>query len=292
MEQPQWLDKAEFPFASRWFTSSSGTVHYVDEGTGPVIVMVHGTPEWSFTYRDIIKSLRGNYRCIAMDFLGYGLSAKPQDGNYTVPAHSARLAELIAHLQLKDIVFIAGDFGGAMAIDYAIHHSANVRALVLWNTWCRDLRQDKHFAKAIKVVQTGFAKFLYRRLNFPVGFIMPRAYGDRKKLTKKIHAHYKSPLDSYANRIATYEIAKELNNASPWWQQRWDQMDKIQSIPKLVTWGMKDTFIPHSELEQWKNKIPEAQFMLMNEAGHWPYEEQPEVFLKRFVEFMHRMSPA
>ena len=290
MAQPQWINRQEYPFQGNTFRTEEGTLHYVDEGKGPVIIFLHGTPEWSFSYREVIKKFSASYRCLALDMLGFGLSDKPQQADYSVPAHAARLHKWIEHLNLSDITFVAGDFGGAMAIDYTLAHKENVKGLVLWNTWCRDLMQDKHFRMPANLLHTRLGKWLYRRLNFPVTVVMPRAYGDRKKLTKEIHLHYKAPLDSWANRIATHEIGKELKNASPWWQERWERMEELRPVSTMMVWGMKDTFIPQTELAHWKKQIPFAKFISMPDAGHWPYEEQPEVFGYYLKEFLNERN--
>lgn len=77
------VDRGLYPFESRWFDSPSGRMHYIDEGHGPPIVFFHGNPTWSFLYRNVITRLRGQFRCIAMDYLGFGLSEHPGDFGYT-----------------------------------------------------------------------------------------------------------------------------------------------------------------------------------------------------------------
>lgn len=105
-------DPSLYPFDSRWFDSSAGRVHYVDEGTGPPIVFCHGSPTWSFLYRHIVKGLRDRYRCIAVDHLGFGLSERPAGFGYTVSEHTTVMGELIDHLQLDDFVLMGQDWGG------------------------------------------------------------------------------------------------------------------------------------------------------------------------------------
>jgi len=70
-------DPALYPFESRWFDSSQGRIHYIDEGEGPPLLLCHGNPTWSFLYRNIVIGLRDRFRCIAPDYLGFGLSDRP-----------------------------------------------------------------------------------------------------------------------------------------------------------------------------------------------------------------------
>ena len=80
--RPAWLDDEQYPFVDRWATTTGGwRQHYVDEGprTGPALVFVHGNPDWSYAYRHLITDLRADYRCVAVDHIGFGLSDTPQD---------------------------------------------------------------------------------------------------------------------------------------------------------------------------------------------------------------------
>lgn len=282
MQNLNWLNKTEYPFQLHTFQTPDGNMNYIDEGKGDVILFVHGTPEWSFSFRNVIKPLSKKYRCIALDHLGFGLSDKNQTADYSVKAHAVRLENFIEHLQLKNITLAAGDFGGSMALYYAIKHPGNVNRIVLWNTWMWDVMQDKHFAGPAKIIHTWFGKFMYKNLNAPVNMIMPQAYGNRKKLTKEIHRHYKMPLNSSHNRIATYEIAKQLKYAGSWWNEQWKQLESIQNIPVQFLWGMKDKFLPPYLLDTWKQKLPHAIVHQLKDCGHFVPEEDAEGFVRVF----------
>ena len=262
-------------------------LHYLDEGQGKTILFVHGTPEWSFGYRELIWNLRANFRCIAIDLIGFGLSDKPPDGNYTCLAHAKRLEQFVQQLGLVDFALIANDFGGAIGLSYVLGNSQNVSHIILFNTWMWSLQKDKHYAGPARVLNSWFGKFLYLNLNFPVSTIMPAAFGDKKKLTKEIHTHYKSALPSATERIAAYTFAKELMNASPWWQSLWEQMPGIASKPFLLFWGLKDKFVPVYELDKWKSVLKNATVITFEDAGHFVQEEKPvemAVEIRRFLE--------
>ena len=109
------VDRDLYPFESRWFNGRSGRMHYIDEGQGPPIVFFHGNPTWSFLYRNVITRLRGQFRCIAMDYLGFGLSEHPDDFGYTVEEQSAAVGELIDHLELNDFITVGQDWAARSA---------------------------------------------------------------------------------------------------------------------------------------------------------------------------------
>lgn len=112
MSNIDWIDRQEYPFASHYLEVSSGRLHFVDEGSGPAAVMVHGNPTWSYLYRRLIKQLRPEYRCIAMDHIGFGLSDKPREWSYLPSDHAANLTALVDGLGLKDITLVVQDWGG------------------------------------------------------------------------------------------------------------------------------------------------------------------------------------
>ncbi|MGW6701284.1 alpha/beta fold hydrolase, partial [Nocardia sp. NPDC055049] len=104
-------DKALYPFESRWFESSAGRVHYIDEGSGIPILFCHGSPTWSFLYRKIIGQLGDRFRCVAVDYPGFGLSERPPGYGYTIAEHAAVVGELVDHLGLDQFVVMGQDWG-------------------------------------------------------------------------------------------------------------------------------------------------------------------------------------
>jgi pimeloyl-ACP methyl ester carboxylesterase len=281
----QWLNKKLFPFKSNYTEIDACHIHYIDEGKGTIILFVHGTPEWSFGFRDLIKPLSGTYRCIAIDHLGFGLSDKPQNAVYTTKEHANRLEKFISKMQLQNINMVANDFGGSIALNYAIKHAANVDRICLFNTWMWSLTDDKHYSRPGKLMQTWIGKLLYKQFNFPVTVIMPRAYGDKSKLTKEIHRHYKEPLSKPEYRNGTYAFAKELLDAGTWWNSLWADIDKIKDKPFLIFWGLKDTFILPNALDKWMGKLPHAKVIRFKNAGHFVQEEEPQEIVSEMLLF-------
>src|SRR5688500_13512379 len=117
-----WLDKTEYPFTSRFFKVNGQNLHYIDEGRGEVLLFVHGTPSWRFDFRNVIRALRPNYRCIAIDHIGFGLSDKPEEYDYSTQNHSKTLEKLILDMDLHDLTLVVHDFGGPIGLNFAIRH--------------------------------------------------------------------------------------------------------------------------------------------------------------------------
>jgi len=106
-----WLDKSEYPFSSNYFDINGQKLHYIDEGKGETILFVHGTPSWSFDYRNIIKKLKENFRCVAVDHIGFGLSDKQEHYDYSTQNHSKTLEKFVIEKQLSNITLVVHDFG-------------------------------------------------------------------------------------------------------------------------------------------------------------------------------------
>ncbi len=272
---PKWLDRSEYPFTNRTFAHPDGRIHYVDEGQGPIILFVHGTPDWSFGFRHLVKDLQTNYRCVAIDHLGFGLSDKPAHADYTVAAHALRLQDLIDHLQLKALTLVVTDFGGAIGLQHALEHPTNVERIVLYNSWMWDLMPDKRFSRPSAIMNSAFGRFLYLRLGFSVHVMMPSAYGDKSKLTKRIHAHFKHALPDARSRTATFSCVQEIGAAGPFWNAQWAKVERLGNIPVLLCWGLKDRFFPIDLLERWNKALPHASVRAYTEAGHFVHEEAP-----------------
>lgn len=132
---PQWLDRSAYPFQSRYFSVNGHTLHYLDEGQGECILFVHGTPSWSFDFRNVIKALVPAYRCIAIDHIGFGLSDKPTQYDYSALNHSHTLEKFILEKQLTGITLVVHDFGGPIGLHAAMNHADRVTRLIILNLY-------------------------------------------------------------------------------------------------------------------------------------------------------------
>lgn len=272
-----WVDRSLFPFESRWLELPGGErLHYIDEGRGPTILFVHGTPEWSFGWRELITGLHDRYRCVALDHLGFGLSGKPAGADYSCRAHAARLAAFIERLGLRDFYLVANDFGLSIGVSYALAHPDQVLKISMFNGWMWPVDGDPHYSGPARVMRTWFGRMLYKTFNFPVTVVLPAAFGDRRKLTKAVHAHYKKALPDPKSRVGAYTFARELLDAGPWWAELWAQRALLAAKPVLIFWGLKDKFVPPYELEKWAAALPQAEIVRFENAGHFVQEEEPE----------------
>ena len=291
--QPDWLDRLEYPFPARYLALAKGRMHYVDEGQGRPVVMVHGTPTWSFLFRHLIKGLSAHYRCIALDHLGFGLSDKPADGSYLPKDHAQNLKRLIDSLGLKDITLVGHDFGGPISLSYAIEHPENVRQLILCNTWMWSLQGDPHFERASNWLGGSLGRFLYERCNFAVQVMMKHLSGS--KLSPAALRHYRGALPAPEDRRAVWILARELIGSSDWFAELMRQNDRIKAIPTLILWGLRDRALPRKLLQNWSLLMSRAQIKTFPDAGHFVFEDQGAALcplLKEFLAASHPTAPS
>lgn len=267
-----WLDRGAYPFEPRYLEVPGGRMHYVDEGRGAPIMMVHGTPAWSFVYRHLIRELSRDYRVIAVDHLGFGLSDKPAHGAYRPQDLARNLRMLIERLELRDLTLVVHDFGGPIALAYAIDEPSNVRALVLFNTWMWSLRETSS-ERVSRWLSGRVGRWLYTRANFSPKVLLRAAYGDKRKLTPHIHRHFLKPFARRDERMAPWVLARELMASSDWYEQLWKQRERIAGIPLLLLWGMKDPAFTSAALERWQRAFRNARVVQFPDAGHFVQEE-------------------
>ena len=284
--RPAWLDEAEYPFEPHGFVVDDHQMRYVDEGSGRPLVFVHGTPTWSFLWRRMVLALRDEYRCIAPDHLGFGLSDKPEAADYTPAAHAQRLEELIEHLDLRDVTLVVHDFGGPIGLSYALQHPQNVASVVVMNSWLWSNVGNRSVEGTSILVRSPVGRFLYRRLNLSPQVLLKTAFADKGTLTPALHAQYLGPFPTPASRVAPWILARELSGSNDWYASLWEARDVLADIPALVMWGTKDPLFPLTHLERWRTALPGARVERLDRSGHFVQEEAPEEVISAIRSFL------
>jgi haloalkane dehalogenase len=275
---PAWLDRAGYPFTSRFLELPAGRVHYVDEGAGEPVLFVHGTPTWSYEWRHLIPALAPRWRCVAPDLLGFGLSDRPPRFAYTPEAHAEALAAFVERLGLEGFTLVVHDYGGPIGLPLCLDRPERVRRLVLLNTWMWPLDDDPPLRRGGRLAASGLGRLLYRRCNASLRLIMPHAYGDRRKLTPAIHRQYLAPFTTPDDRERVlWTLARALLGSSAYYADLWRRRERLRGRPVLVVWGLRDPAFRLRHLEQWTALFgPGARVTRLPSAGHWPHEEEAE----------------
>lgn len=267
-----------YPFASHHLSLDGVRMHYLDEGHGPPMVMLHGNPTWSFYYRELIRAFRDDYRVIVPDHIGCGLSDKPQDYPYTLATHIENLERLMSALQLREVTLVMHDWGGAIGFGWAARHADLVRRLVVFNTSAftgpcalriRICRAPLLGALAIR----GFNLFARSALTFAVG--------NRSRITPAIRRGYLLPYDNWANRIATLRFVQDIPigkkaQSYPVLCEIERSLERFADRPMLICWGAKDFCFNDWFLDEWIRRFPQAMVHRFEDAGHYVVEDAHE----------------
>ncbi len=249
--------------------------------------MLHGNPTWSFFYRGLIDAFKGEYRCIVPDHIGCGYSDKPQDYPYTLGQHIENIEKLLEHLSIDRFTLVLHDWGGAIGSGVAVRHPESVEKMVIMNTAAFHLKRIPFTISLCRLPV--FGEWIVRRLN---AFAAPATImATAKGLSDEVKKQYLKPYDSWENRIAiarfVQDIPLEKEHCSyPLLKEIEEKLPRLNHIPKLLCWGMKDfCFSPHF-LAKWQHIFPDAETEEFEEAGHYLLEDEPERVKKRIASFL------
>ncbi|MGW6249415.1 haloalkane dehalogenase [Streptomyces roseolus] len=279
-------DPGLYPFTSRWFDSSAGRVHYVDEGSGPPIVFCHGSPTWSFLYRHVVKGLRDRYRCIAVDHLGFGLSERPAGFGYTIAEQAAVLGELIDHLRLDGFLLMGQDWGGPIGLGATTARADRVRGVVLGNTafWPIEPPANRAFS-AIMSTRPMQQRILEK--NLLVEKLLLGRTGPA--LTAAEADHYRLVQPTKEARRGLAVMPREIRAARPLLEELAREVPaRLGDKPALAVWGMRDVvFRPEACLPRLRSSFTELSVVELHRAKHFIQEDAPD----RIVDAIARRFP-
>ena len=289
-----------YPFASHYREIDGHRCHYLDEGIGDPVVMLHGNPTWSYYYRHLVAALRGTYRTIVPDHIGCGLSDKPStaDYPYTLERRVSDLENLLNSLGLvKDLTLVLHDWGGMIGMAYAHRHPDAIRRLVILNTGAFHLPTAKPFPWSLWLCRNRFfGSVLVRGLNaFCRGAVR---YCTVKGMTPEVRAAFLAPYDSWGNRVAVLRFVQDipLRPTDPGYQLISDVqtgLTQFRSVPMLICWGEKDFVFDRHFLAEWQRYFPEAEVHRFPDAGHYVLEDAGDKIIPLVQTFLkaHPLAP-
>ena len=278
-------DPTLYPFQSRWFDSTQGRVHYVDAGSGPPILLCHGNPTWSFLYRDIIVRLQDRFRCIAPDYLGFGLSDRPSSFGYTTAEHVAVIGEFVDHLDLDGYLTMGQDWGGPISMAVASARADRVRGVVLGNTWFWP-SEDWRTKTFSKVMSSRLMQHEILQRNFFVERMIPA--GTARRPGDDVMNHYRGVQPSPDARRGVARMPKDILAARPLLERLARGVPAtLGAKPALFVWGMRDfAFPPGPNLPRMRSAFPDHVVVELAGAKHFIQEDEPvriaEAIVARF----------
>ena len=259
-----------YPFTSRWVETSVGKVHYVDEGQGRPLVLLHGNPTWSFLYRNLILALRDDFRCVAVDYPGFGLSERPAGYGYTPAEHASVVGEVVDQLNLEGLIVMGHDWGGPIGLSVAAARAERVAGLVLGNTWFWPSDRRARTFSAVMSSRPMQRAILER--NFFVERLIPS--GVVRKLSDDEMEHYRGVQARPEDRRGVGELPRQIVAAAPWLAELETTVPtRLGDKRVLVTWPRRDVAFPAKTLPRLVAAFRDVTVVELPRAKHFFLED-------------------
>jgi pimeloyl-ACP methyl ester carboxylesterase len=265
---------------TRRHETAQGAVAWDQLGSGPPVVLMHGTPFSSYVWRDVARALARNRTVYVWDMVGYGASEKREGQDVSLAAQAGIFVELLAAWGLDSPAVVAHDFGGAVALRAHLLHGAAYDRLALvdvvahspWGTGLFLLVQDHPGA--------------LERLPGPLHEALVKAYvssASHRGLADPTLAAHVAPWLGEAGQDALYrQMAQGEERYTDEIDGRYGEIE----LPVLVCWGTEDTWLPPSKAEQLAAAIPGAELTWLDGAGHLVQEDAPAQLTAALARFL------
>lgn len=279
----------EYPFADHYLTIDAVRYHYIDEGAGDPVLMIHGNPTWSFYYRRLIRAFSNTRRCIAVDHVGCGLSDKPIQYDYSLSRHVENLKRLIAELDLQRVTLVVHDWGGAIGMGAFADQPERVERLIVLNTAAF---RSQEIPLRIAVCRIPiFGALAVRGLNGFARAAIHMATSKPERMTPAVRAGYLAPYHDWASRVAVHRFVMDipLKPSHPSYktlQSIEESLPRFADKPMLLAWGMDDWCFTPRFLDRWIEFFPHARVERLESAGHYVLEDAHEQIIPLARDFM------
>jgi pimeloyl-ACP methyl ester carboxylesterase len=289
-----------WPFAPHFTEAAGFRHHFIDEGSGRPVLLLHGQPTWGYIYRNFIPALAATHRVVVPDHMGFGKSETPPGREYTLRTHVGNLTSLIDALDLRDITLVMQDWGGPIGVGYAVRHPQRIHSLVLMNTVVgygtagrRDLpnpMETPWFRWIRDGLPTGRTEAVLSQLGSTILSVLQivglerldrvdptfiRAYGAPFPTPADCKGAIEFPLDLALGRIR--DFVREGIGGLP----------ALREKPALMIEGMLDRAIPPAlALADFAGLWPTAPIIQILGAGHYIQEDAPEIVVPALQTFL------
>jgi haloalkane dehalogenase len=273
----------DFPFAPHYVEQDGLRLHYLDEGEGDPVLLLHGEPTWSFLYRKLIPPLAGVARCVAPDYLGFGRSDKPTDRSwYSYDRHSESLTRFVRELDLQKITVVMQDWGGPLGFRCAVENPERVARLVVMNTGIGARAPNEEwlrFQAFMRRVDTEIVPGQLVRLSL----VQPT--------TDEVIAGYDAPFPVPESRIGVVQFPELVATGAdhPSGPAMLAVREQLRSFdrPALVLFGDSDPIFPRKAAEVMAELLPRSELdPPIAGAGHFLQEDQGALLGNRIAAWL------
>ncbi|WP_167882228.1 alpha/beta fold hydrolase [Leptospira langatensis] len=263
---------------------SGARIHYVDEGEGEILLFLHGNPSWSFQWRDLISGLKGSYRCIALDYPGFGQSSASKGFGFTPREESIVLEEFVRELRLDHLTLVMQDWGGPIGLGFAGRHPELVERVILGSTWA--WKTDRNSPRGIFSFLVGGPIGEFMQINFN-GFASAGIQnGIVRNLPKQVLDLYLRPFISpYRRGIAAF-YPGQITQANSFFQEIEDSIPALKEKPALIFWALKDKGFPIEEKGRFERIFVKHKTIEFQDADHFFFEDTKEEMIPEMKGFL------
>ena len=290
---PDWTFGGSWPYAPRFFEHEGVRLHYVDEGAGEPVVMVHGNPTWGYIYRNFLAPLSANRRCVVPDHMGFGRSDKPLDeGRYRLARHVENLTALLLALDLRNATLVMQYWGGPIGFGFATEHPERIKRLVILNTWAFLYPEGTRLHGLLELFRKPHVgEAMVQALNLFVEGYLPGGLYHKERLPEVMPV-YRAPFPDYNSRIGTLAFPRDIpvgaeHPSAPTMRRIEERLERLE-VPTAVVWGMRDPDFEPSVIGQWTDVYPHAEVHRIETAGHFLQEDEPDRIVALIEDFLRR----
>ena len=284
--RPDWFIPSLLPFESHWIDVDGHDVHYLDTGSGPTLLMLHGNPTWSFLYRRMIGGLSDRFRCVTIDYPGFGLSTPVPGYGFTVAEHSAVVTSFVRQLDLSEVTVIVQDWAGPVGLGAAVEDPSRYAGLIIGNTWAWPSNLwTRGFSEVMGGRFTG--ELMSQRLNLFVDRMIPGMMR-RKKLSADERAMYAGPFPTVESRYPAMMFARQIRTAKPFLTNLDSRLAAITSLPSLLFWADQDIAFHESVRRRWQSRLVNRYDHTLQQTGHFWQDDAGEEAAEVIAEWFER----
>jgi len=281
-----------FPFAPHYHRINGFEMHYVDEGRGEPVILLHGDPTWGYLWRACIPPIARGRRCIVPDHMGMGKSGVPdRPYPYRLEHHIANFESLMGRLDLRDVTVVVHDWGGPVGVGWVVRHPERIKRLVLTNTWAFAPWPGGPLPRLLEIIRSDRGeKFVLERN----GYLEPALLGTThhpESLTPAVLNAYRAPYPTPASRRALLCWSRDIPVVET--DPSFGEMKRIErglaqlaAVPTLLVWGMRDPVLGPDVLRMWQRLFPSAECLEIDDASHFLQEDAGERVADRIVQFL------
>jgi haloalkane dehalogenase len=304
MRATDWTFGGTWPYPPRWFDTRDGRLHYVDVGErdAPAVVLVHGNPTWGYLYRHFVDPLvRTGHRVVVPDMLGFGRSDKPPRRQaYRITAHVDRMNALLDSLDLQSVTIVPQDWGGPVALPWAIRNPDRVTRLFLLNTAVHVPLEQLDIPLPLRMFRMrGVGELLVKGGNaFHHAFLFKVGTTKPERFTRDVRHAYLAPHRRWSERTAVLEFPRQIPSGPG---TSWDDFarpleaglrEHFRDRPVAIVWAMQDPgFVPEWIEQMWIPTLPNATVTRLPDAGHYLQEDAHEDIVPALLHFLQTTDP-